>query len=152
MSSRSYALRLLKTRLRSAWELRQALLRREVPADEVEELIRELTEVDLVNDLRFAKAWIATRDRLSPRGINVLRVELAQKGIDKATMHRALSLREEERLEEEGMGEEARARLVMSRKERQYQHLPPDVYKRRMAGVLLRRGFPTDLVMRILKP
>ncbi len=152
MSSRSYALRLLKVRLRSAWELRQALLRREVPADEVEDLINELTEVDLINDLRFAKAWIATRDRLSPRGGNVLRLELTQKGIDKATMQKALSLREEERKEEVGMTEEERARLVIARKERQYQHLPPEVYKRRMAGVLLRRGFPTDLVMRILKP
>ncbi|CAN5139296.1 hypothetical protein BH11PAT4_BH11PAT4_2140 [soil metagenome] len=151
MGAKSYALRLLKSRLRSAWELRQALSRRDVAPDEIETVLAELREVGLVDDLRFAKAWIATRDRLSPRGVFVLQQELQLKGIDKATIQQAFLLRGEEREEEDGMDEETRARSVLERKQRQYAHLPPEVMKRRLAGVLLRRGFPTDLVMRILK-
>jgi regulatory protein len=78
-------------------------------------------------------------------------MELRQKGIDKATMQYAFSEREVDREEEVGMSEEERARSIVERKMRQYSHLPPETVKRRLAGVLLRRGFPTDLVMRILK-
>jgi regulatory protein len=126
------------------------LLRRDVPLDEVQEVITELTEAGLINDLKFAKAWIATRDRISPRGKPVLYLELQKKGIDKGIAQEAFRLREEERLLEEDMSEEAQIKYIVSRKLRQYSHLPPEIAKRRLAGVLTRRGFPIHLVMRIL--
>ena len=147
-SARSYALRLLKSRLRSAWEIDQALLRRGVESDERETLIRELTEVDLINDERYALAWIHTRDRLNPRGDWLLIQELRKKGIDQATIQSALRQRSQET--DELTTRDERLQDLVEKLQRKYQGLAPEVRRRRVLAYLARRGFALDLAERIL--
>ena len=148
LSPLSYALRLLKARLRSRFELDQALQRKGFLEQERLEILEQLEGVDLINDERFARSWITSRDRLSPRGVKLLKMELAQKGIAKEIVAQALSQRE---TSDEPPDEVAQAKDLVERKERQYAGLPKEVRNRRVTALLLRRGFSFGTIKRILE-
>jgi regulatory protein len=152
-SARSLALRMLKSRLRSAWEIDQALLRREVEPAERREVIEQLIELDLINDERYARSYINTRDRLSPRGEYVLRMDLAKKGLAKEIIDQALRNRREEMEDDESdrPDAETQARQVIGGKMRAYAHLDPLTRNRRLTSLLMRRGFSYDVARRILE-
>ncbi|HSI20810.1 MAG TPA: regulatory protein RecX [Verrucomicrobiae bacterium] len=147
-SPRGYALRLLKQRLRSVWEIDQALLRRQVPEEERQEIITSLTEAGLLDDVRLARAWVNDRDRFQPRGAIVLRQELMKKGIAKEIIDQTLRHRLER--EEEPIDEYGQALQVAEPKMRLYARLDPETRRRRLGGFLLRRGFSLGTVRRIL--
>ena len=151
-SAKSYALNLLKRRLRSAWEIDQALLRKGVEPEERAEIIAELTEVNLINDERFALSWIHTRDRLSPRGKYVLEQELMQRGIDKATTRLVMEMRNQEVEDDPELNQDQdqQIRTLIEKRQRLYANLPEEVRNRRLMSFLARRGFPLDRVRRIL--
>lgn len=148
----NYALRLLKNRLKSAWEIDQALLRREVEEADRQEVIRRLIELDLVNDLRFARAWVHTRDRLAPRGEYLLKMELIKRGISKDIIAEVLAERRTnvDDDEQEQLSEEQLARNLLAGKERAYARLDPETRKRRLTSLLMRRGFSYETARRIL--
>lgn len=152
LSALAYAAKLIRSRLRSAWEIDQALLRRGVEVPERLRTLTELTEMGLLDDRRFAKAWVTTRDRLSPRGELLLRRELVQKGIAEPYIAEALTTRTNPTDEPMPAKEldETHARELAERKRRQYAHLPKEVEQRRLAGFLERRGFSPEIVRRIL--
>ncbi len=155
MNAQSYALRLLKSRIRSAWELDQALMRRGVEEAERTKVIDLLKEIKLVDDEQFARAWLHTRDRLSPRGEYVLKMELAQKGISKEIIAQALAERKVE-ISEEGDGETlqekeiTQGKKIIAGKQRALAHLDSETRNRRLTALLLRRGFSYDTARRIL--
>lgn len=143
-----YCLRLLKTRLRSSHELDVALERRGIADEERVTALQTLTELQLVDDVRFATAWVHTRDKLSPRGESVLRLELLQKGIAKEIIEEALEQRRQP--SDEQPTELELALELLRRKERQFAHLVPLVKQRRQIALLQRRGFSYALIKRIL--
>jgi len=59
--ARQAALNLLSYRPRTAEEICKRLLLKGYPADVVEEALMALTSVDLVNDEKFSKDWVANR-------------------------------------------------------------------------------------------
>lgn len=146
-SARSYLLRLLKLRLRSRAELSAALQKRQVPAAEVEELLDELTAVGLIDDLRFAGAWVRSRDRLKPIGWPLLERELRLKGISPEIIARVKADRVQT---EEPVDEDEQIRNLIKKKERLYANLSAETKKRRLIAFLLRRGFALERVWRIL--
>jgi regulatory protein len=149
----NYALRLLKNRLRSAWEIDQALARRGVKDEERLAVIEQLIEIDLINDQRFTEAWVHTRDLLAPRGEFVLQQELTKKGIDRDLIKKVLRERKELADDESNdqPDEETLARKLLEGKMRAYAHLAPEVRERRLISLLMRRGFSYDVAKRILK-
>lgn len=152
MTALSYCLRLLKRRFYSVWEVDQAMLRRAVPAEEREEVIKRLLEARLLDDRQFAKAWLSNRDRFNPRSHVVLRMELRQKGIAQEAIDEALAERSE-RLQDTtqvGPPELQLAQELIRRKERLYASLTPEVRRRRQLALLQRRGFPYEVIRRIL--
>ena len=76
------ALRYIKMRPRSEFEVRSYLTRKGFTVNEVEDTIIKLKEARLVDDKMFAFLWKEDRDLVSPRGSYLLRQELKQKGID----------------------------------------------------------------------
>lgn len=147
------ALRLLKSRLRSAWEIDQALAKRGVEEAERQAVLEQLRELDLVNDQRFAEAWVHTRDALAPRGEFVLQQELYKKGLDRDLIQSVLRKRKEEseNEDEEQLTDIELAKKLLAGKERAYAHLTPEVRERRLMSLLMRRGFSYDTAKRILK-
>jgi regulatory protein len=73
---REAALGLLAVRARSRGELTYSLTRRGFPREAVESVVDALSEVGLVDDEAFARAWAEERARLRPVGPRRLRGEL----------------------------------------------------------------------------
>jgi regulatory protein len=51
----------------------------------VDGAIERMTELGMLDDEAFARAWVESRDRARPRGERAIREELRLKGIDRAT-------------------------------------------------------------------
>jgi regulatory protein len=145
---RSFALRLIKNRLRSCAEVDQALQKRGVEQQDREHVIEELTAAGLLDDTRLARAWVNDRDRFNPRGEMLLRLELKKKGISDSIIRETLSNRRER--EEEPVDEFEQAKQVAEAREGLYRNLPFETKKRRLGNYLLRRGFSLGTVRRIL--
>ena len=87
--ARQIVYQLLKFRLRSEQELRNKLNQRKLPGPIAEQTIRYFKEIDLVDDNVFARQWISSRLK-KPFGLNRIRLELKQKGIDSEIINGAL--------------------------------------------------------------
>lgn len=135
---------LLAVRLRSRKELTDRLRRRGVSAEIIAGLIADLERDGLVNDVRFADAWVRTRLALAPSGRIRLRYELAQKGVAREVINRILGETVSDR--DEG----ALAWSVASVRLRRYRGLPKQAMYRRLAGLLQRRGFASAVIAQVL--
>ena len=87
------AARFLEVRSRSVAEVRRRLTSNGYRADLVDGAITRMTELGMLDDAAFAQAWVESRDRSRPRGERAIRVELGQKGLDKAVIDEVLAAR-----------------------------------------------------------
>ena len=76
------ALRLLSHRARSETEMRTRLAMRGVAPSAIEDEIERLRRAGLLDDEKFARAWVEDRKRIAPRGRRMLRYELLGRGIE----------------------------------------------------------------------
>ncbi len=136
------ALRLLAVRPRSARELRGRLSRAGDP-QLAEEVVADLQRRGLVDDRQFAREWVRARRRARGFGAARLRGELLRKGVPREHVEEALQQAGED--DRHLAVEAARARMG------RYQHLPPEVAARRLAGYLARRGFGPAEVLEALR-
>ncbi len=127
------ALRFLSFRRRTEKEIKDKLRQKGFDDKIIRSTIEKLKSYDLVNDHEFATAWIKERLAYKPRGKRLLRQELWKKGIQKEIIDRAI--------QELCRSEETPALEVLQKARRRYQKLEPKVARRRMLGLLLRRGF-----------
>lgn len=142
--ARKIALDLLSVRPRSEAELRERLAKRNVPDEIVDELCERFKEVGLLDDAAFAATLAASRSKFSGRGRRRIREELRQKGVDAETAEEALA-------EISPDDELAAAREVATKRARSMASLEPHVARRRLAGVLARRGFSSSVVMQVVE-
>jgi regulatory protein len=77
------AARFLEARSRSVSEVRRRLTGAGYRADLVEGAIERMTELGMLDDEAFARAWVESRDRARPRGERAIREELRRKGLDR---------------------------------------------------------------------
>jgi regulatory protein len=63
--------------------------------DLVEGAIERMTELGMLDDDVFARAWVESRDRARPRGERAIREELRLKGVDRAVVEAVLTDRRE---------------------------------------------------------
>lgn len=82
VNAHDVALRLLSHRPRSQSEMRTRLAMRGVAPEAIEHEIERLQRSGLLDDESFAKSWVESRQRSSPRGRRMLRYELLGRGID----------------------------------------------------------------------
>ena len=138
------ALRLLKIRPRSIFELRQKLELKGFDTQEIEVTIGDLIASGLLDDRALTKAFINYR-LARPFGFRRIRQELRAKGID-------LEMIEEIILELE---EYSPLKVAQELAERRWQHMPASLdinkKKKRVTDFLLRRGFEADIVINVIK-
>ncbi len=77
------AARFLEARSRSVSEVRRRLGGAGYRADLVEAAIERMSELGMLDDEAFARAWVESRDRARPRGERAIREELRLKGVDR---------------------------------------------------------------------
>jgi regulatory protein len=89
------AARFLEARSRSVAEVRRRLTGAGYRPDLVDGAIARMTELGMLDDEAFARAWVESRDRARPRGERAIREELRQKGIDREVVDMVLAERQE---------------------------------------------------------
>lgn len=99
------AARFLEARSRSVQEVRRRLARAGYREELVEGAVERMLELGILDDEAFARAWVESRDRARPRGERAIRSELAQKGVDRASVDLVLAERREAAAEVGGSGD-----------------------------------------------
>ncbi len=140
------ALRFLSTRPRSIAEIRTYLERKQVTAATVETVVERLIELDLLDDVAFARLWVENRQAFRPRGTQALRQELYRKGIPRAIIDATLD--DSDLIEDASEQATRLARSVLPR----YATIPDrTTFFRRLGGYLQRRGFGYAIIQPILE-
>lgn len=133
------ALRYVAIRLRSEWELRTYLQRKEVPEPTANTIIDRLRRLDLVNDKVFARNWVANRRLLKPTSRKRLQAELRQKHVPADIIDIVLH-------DDRGQTDERQIlRDLADRKRSRY----PDTQK--LMAYLARQGYSYDDIKSVLE-
>jgi regulatory protein len=125
------ALKFLSYRPRSEAEVRQNLLSHKYPNEDITFTLERLRQNKLVDDVRFAQAWVENRVDLRPRGIRALEYELRNKGITQDIIDQSLN----------GLDEQLLANSAARQRAPRWEHLEPSDFKTKMHAYLSRRGF-----------
>jgi len=142
--ARQIVLRQLTAAPRSRAQLEQALRKKDCPDEIAAAVLDRMEEVGLVDDTAYAGMLV--RSQQAGRGLarRALAQELRRKGVDDETAQAALD-------EVDPHDEEDRARALVAKKMRSISGLTPLVQTRRLAGMLARKGYPSDVSMRIVR-
>jgi regulatory protein len=142
--ARQICLRLLTTEPRTRAELAQALRRGGIPAEAAEAVLGRFTDVGLIDDAAFARAWVESRHYGRGLSRRTLSVELRRHGVDADEIREAVGSLDPEQ-------EVTTARRLVEQKMASTRGQPPEVRARRAAGLLARKGYPPGLVYRLIK-
>jgi regulatory protein len=142
--ARQIVLRQLALSPKSRQQLRDKLRARNCPDDVAEAVLDRMTDVGLVDDEAYAGMLV--RSQQAGRGLarRALARELRTKGVDDETAKATL-----EQIDPEA--ERDRAAQLVAKKLRSLHGLEPLVQKRRLAGMLARKGYPADLAMAVIR-
>lgn len=140
------AARFLEARSRSVAEVRRRLGRAGYRPELIDGAIVRMTELGMLDDAAFGKAWVESRDRARPRGEIALRRELALKGVDRATVDEVLDQRREGG-DADGPGVDVEAaRRVLARSARALERVAdPRARRQRAYALLARNGFDSSV-------
>ena len=129
------ATKFLGQRRHSRAELHKKLMRREYGERVIEEVLNDLERLGYIDDKRFATAKALSAAQHKHHGKRRAAVELIKAGVKGETARRAL--------EDvyDGHDSMAVARQLARKKAPSLQKLDPVVARRRLVGMLLRRGF-----------
>jgi regulatory protein len=161
------AFRYLEARARSVAETRRRLTDAGYRRDLVEGAIERLLTIGLLDDEVFARNWVESRDRASPRGEMALRRELRLRGVEGAIVDATLQARRSGKAEvrlgsrrpdlaDEDAGtegadpEEAAARRLLDRRRRDLDRVvDPRKRRARAYALMARNGFAPEIAGRL---
>lgn len=129
---------------RSRHELAARLAKRNVPEEIAEPLLDRFTEVGLVDDEAFARAWVDSRRRTRGLARPALAQELRRKGIADETVREVLD-------EVDPSDEEESARLLVRKKLRSLRNVDDTVAARRLTGMLARKGYGAGVTSTVVR-
>ena len=142
--ARQVCLRLLTLGARTRAQLASALKKRGVPDEVADVVLGRFTDVGLIDDAAFAKAWVESRHHGQGLSARALSAELRKRGVDDDQIREAV--------DELGPDAEAEtARLLVARKLAATAGLPAEARVRRLAGMLARKGYPPGLAFRVIR-
>src|SRR5689334_1648819 len=142
--ARQIVLRQLALSPKSRQQLRDKLRTRNCPDDVAEAVLDRMAAVGLVDDEAYAGMLV--RSQQVGRGLarRALARELRTKGVDDETARATLDQIDPET-------ERDRAAQLVAKKLRSMHGLEPLVQKRRLAGMLARKGYPAELAMAVIR-
>ena len=143
--AKAHAFQFLSYRDRSHWELAQYLKKKEYSHPAIQQTLDYLTELNYINDQRFALQWSQFKINKNKIGRSRLHMELSSKGIDRAIIEKTLNAIYEDNPEKDLAEQCARKKWVSlkgTQKEKK---------KRRLVQFMQRRGFSSDIIYQSLK-
>lgn len=142
--ARAVVLRLLTGAPRSRSELEQALRRKGCPDDVAADVLDRMEQVGLVDDVAYAESFV--RSRQAGRGLatRALAQELRTKGVDDEVAREVLD-------DIDPDAERARAHELVAKRLRSMHGLDRTVQTRRLAGMLARKGYGSEVAMAVVR-
>lgn len=125
------AVAMLARRPHSEREVRQRLARQKRDPAVIDETVVKLRTARLLDDAEYARAWVESRDRLSPRGQRLLVQELRANGVAAEIAQAAAA---------EVSDDDAASRAAI-RRSRAMRALDHDAFRDKLGAFLQRRGF-----------
>ena len=131
------AIRLLSFRARSVKELKERLQKKGLYIEIVDKEIDRLHNVGLLDDLEFAKVWVADRGSgRAPRSRQLLKLELRQHGITDSILEEVLS----------EIDDTENALQLARKKARSLKNLEKSAFQKKMYANLKRKGFDYETI------
>lgn len=135
----------LSYRPRSTHEVRQNLIKKEIPDSVIHIAIERLERLGYLDDTAFARFWIENRDNFKPMSPRALRYELRQKGVTDTVL--------DPLIEDIVDVHESAYRAIEKRKWR-FKGKTRHEFKHKLGGMLQRRGFhfgvANDVIQRLM--
>ncbi|MGC1456410.1 MAG: regulatory protein RecX [Nitrospirota bacterium] len=143
--ARNAAYRFLTYRPRSRAEIEAKLHDKEFGEAVIAAVLSDLERLGYVNDLQFAGAWTRSRIRLRGFGRRRIGQELKNKGIGPELIREVFSEVFSEETEIETAKRVAKKKLLTMKA------LDRETRRRRLAGLLERKGFSFEIIREVLK-
>ena len=143
--AKAHALQYLSYRDRSKWELSQYLGKKEHSPPVIQKTLDYLTELNYVDDQRFALQWGQYKINKNKLGKNRLYFELLGKGVDKETIEGILNTLYEENPEMELAVHCARKKWITLKSFEEKKKT------RLLVQYLQRKGFSSDIIYQSLR-
>ena len=141
--ARNIVLNQLNFMPRSRKELDTALAKRNIEPDVAKSVLDRFEEIGMVDDAAYAELLIRSRCNTKRVSRSVLRQQLRQKGVDQEIIEDALLVVSDD-------DELRMATELVERKARAMSRLDPEVRKRRLFGLLARKGYNTSIALRVI--
>lgn len=142
--------RLFTIRMRSEKEIRdyfklknyQAKIKDREPVGDllIDLVIERLKQKELVNDKVFAKSWLQARQKSQKKGLQLIKSELFNKGIDRETVEEVMA-----ESKTQGEDEYSLARQSLDKKSRIWRNLAGAELRKKGLEFLVRRGFSYEV-------
>jgi len=142
--ARAIVMRLLAHQPRTRAELERVLRRRGIPDPVIESVMDRFTDVGLIDDAAFARAWVESRHAGRGLARRALAHELRRRGVDEEHVDAAVG-----RLSPET--ELATARALVTRRLRAVSHLDGRTRTRRLMAMLVRKGYSPAMAFRAIR-
>lgn len=142
--ARSIALRRLSSSPQTRSQLDEALSAKDVPDEVRARVLDRFTEVGLVDDAAYARAWVESRHTGRGLARRALADELRRRGVEADVADDAVDELTHER-------EEATARALVAKRLPGTRRLDSQARTRRLAGMLARKGYPAGLSFRVVR-
>lgn len=142
--ARQLCLRLLTHAPQTRAQLADALSRRGIPGEIADNVLERFTDVGLIDDAAFARAWVESRHYSRGLAGRALTAELKRRGVADDEIREAVA----------GLGpdaEVATARELVARKLAATKGQPAQARVRRLTGMLARKGYPPALAFRVIR-
>ncbi|MBI5020297.1 MAG: RecX family transcriptional regulator [Ignavibacteriales bacterium] len=147
-TAKNKALKYISRRMRSEYEVKSKLREYEFPVEIIDKVIKYLSEINFLNDLEFAKAYIADLQRTKSAGKRLLFQQLKRKGIAKDTIEMVLNDIKCDK--EESLAIET-AKKYFKKFKTSRKPVDRKDQIRRISQALMRRGFDWSLTSKVLK-
>ncbi|WP_233495831.1 regulatory protein RecX [Geodermatophilus sp. TF02-6] len=142
--ARSICLRALTGAPKTRRQLADLLAGRGVPDDAAERVLDRFSEVGLIDDAAFARAWVTSRQAGRGLARRALKTELRAKGIDGEVAEEALAQVDDE-------DEWGAARRLVERRLPSLRRVDRATAERRLVGMLTRKGYGSGLAVWVVR-
>jgi regulatory protein len=142
--ARGVCLRALTGTPKTRQQLADLLTKRGVPDDAAEAVLDRFTEVGLIDDAAYARAWVSSRQAGRGLARRALSAELRAKGVDPEVAAEAV-----EQVDDED--ERAAAQRLVARRMPSMGRLDRVTASRRLMGMLARKGYNGGLAAAVIR-
>jgi regulatory protein len=142
--ARGLCLRALTGAPKTRQQLAELLAKRGIPDDAATTVLDRFTEVGLIDDVAFARAWVSSRQAGRGLARRALRAELRAKGVEPEVAAEAVELVDDE-------DERAAARRLVERRLGSMRRLDRATATRRLLGMLARKGYGGGMAAAVIR-